>query len=30
MLVDGEVNFCGTDECIESTVNEDTLEVVGD
>jgi len=30
MLVDGEVNFCGTYECIESTVNEDTLEVVGD
>jgi len=30
MLVDGEVNFCGTDECIESTVNEDTLQVVGD
>jgi len=30
MLHDGEVNFCGTDECIESTVNDDTLQVVGD
>lgn len=30
MLHDGEVNFCGTDACIESTINDDTLQVVGD
>jgi hypothetical protein len=30
MLHDGDVSFCGTDECIESTVNDDSLQVIGD
>jgi len=31
MLHNGDVNLdCDTDQCVESTVNDDTLQVIGD